>query len=103
MKTFLKQAKYYLVAGGVFLALLLLVLLRGIFTKEGEDGSKTDPIPEVEQALKAKVRKAEEDALVARVEARVEADGHRKQLEAAAEIEDGAARRARLAEILRTL
>jgi len=103
MKALLKQAKYYLVAAGVLLAIVLFFVLRGLFNREDATGHKTDVLPEVEDALKERVRAAEEEALVARVEARVEAEGQRKELDAVAEIEDGAERRRRLAEMLRKL
>lgn len=103
MTAFLKQFKYYLIAGGVLLAIVLFFVLRGLFTREDEDGTKTDILPEVEDALKERVRVAEEEALVARVEARVEAEQQREELEEIAKVEDGAERRRRLAEMLRKL
>jgi hypothetical protein len=103
MKAFWKQAKYWVIAGGVLLAVVLFFLFRGLLTRENSDGEKTDILPEVEDALKERVRVAEEEALVARVEARVEAEADKQELEEVATIEDGAERRRRLAEMLRKL
>lgn len=103
MTAFLKRFKYYLVAGGVLLALVLFFVLRGLFTREDANGRKVDILPEVEEALKERVRVAEEEALVARVEARVEAEVQREELEEVGQIEDGAERRRRLADMLRKL
>lgn len=60
-------------------------------------------LPEVPDALKKKVQEAEEAALVARVEARVEAEKAKEILDEAAAISDGAERRKRLADALRRL
>jgi len=60
-------------------------------------------LPEVSERLKAKVEKVEEDALIARVRARVEAEKAEKRLEEIAKVDDGIERRKRLAEYLSSL
>ncbi len=103
MKVLWKRFKWVIIGVGVAIAIALLFLLRGLFQTEHPDGSKTDPLPEVSEKLKEAVRHAEEEALVARVEARVEAETQKKELEEIGTIEDGAERRRRLAEMLRGL
>jgi hypothetical protein len=101
LKSFAKSAKYALWA---FLAVVfgvVILLVRSFFSGERKEG--TGRLPEVPQKLKAKVEKVEEEALIARVEARVEAEQAEKHLEEVAAIDDGAERRARLAETLRNL
>lgn len=60
-------------------------------------------LPEVPQALKERVQKAEEDALVARVRASATAESQRAEVQTIMQIEDGAERRRRLAAHLATL
>jgi len=81
-----------------FAVVVVLWVVRGLFAgrKPGAVG-----LPEVPDKLKAKVQKAEEEALVARVEATVEAEQSKKVLDDVAAIEDGAERRRRLAEFIR--
>lgn len=103
MKVVWKHIKWIAVAVAVGLGVVAIFLLRGLFVKEKPDGSKEDPLPEVEEKLKQKVRKAEEEALVSRVEAKVEAEKDQQELKEVAQIEDGKERRKRLAEMLRRL
>jgi hypothetical protein len=79
---------------------VVLWLARTLFTRNPYAPTK---LPEVPDALKKKVQKAEEDALIARVKANAEADAAKKILDTAAEIDDGEERRKRLAEALRNL
>jgi hypothetical protein len=95
--------KWVLIAVAVGIGLVAIFMLRGIFRRESPDGSKTDVLPDVSEALKDKVRQAEEEALIARVEARVEAETQKKELEEISTIDDGAERRKRLAAMLRGL
>lgn len=96
-----KSAKYVL---WVVLAAVLgvVVLLGRSFLMRGRKEG-TGRLPEVPEKLKAKVAKVEEEALIARVEARVTAEKDQEALEEVAKIEDGAERRERLAAMLRTL
>lgn len=103
MRAFIKQFKYYLIAGGVLLALGLFFVLRLLLTREDSKGNSGEVLPEVQDALKERVRTAETEALEARVEALVEAEEDRKELEEVSKIDDGAERRRRLAEMLRKL
>ena len=73
---------------------------RTLFTADPKAPAR---LPEVPAALKYKVAKAEEDALIARVEASVEAEKAKELLDEAAAIDDGVERRKRLAEALRRL
>ena len=83
-----------LVAGG-----LLTLLFRGLIV----DSDKKLVIPDVPNKLKEKVRKAEEDALVVRVEAKVKADTELKKLEDVKKIDDQAERLKRLSALLNDL
>jgi hypothetical protein len=87
------------VAAAVAVAILLFVL-RGLVVGSGKGKIS---LPEIPEALKAKVAKAEEEALVARVEARVTAEQEVKELEEVAKIDDGVERRKRLAKMLENL
>jgi hypothetical protein len=103
MKPLTARVRYILIGVGVFLTLAVTFFLRGLFRKEKPDGTIEDMLPAVEEGLKEKVRAAEEAALVARVEARVEADTKREELAEISQIDDGAERRKRLAAMLRGL
>lgn len=79
---------------------VVLWLARTLFTRDPHAPAR---LPEVPDALKKKVQKAEEDALIARVKANAEAEAAKKILDDAATIDDGEERRKRLAEALRQL
>jgi hypothetical protein len=83
-----------------FAVVLVIWLVKGLF-----DGPKTGPgrLPEPPKKLKEKVEKAEEAALVSKVEARVEAEKAKEALDEIAEIDDGKERRKRLADMLNNL
>lgn len=107
LKAFWKRSKWVLVsvAGGVLL--VVAFLLRGLFMKP-RSGTETDPLepkplPPIDERIKEQVAKAEEEATVARIEAKVRADVDREQLERINQVEDGAERRRRLATMLRRL
>lgn len=95
-----KQTKWVVWAVIATAAVVALWLLRTLFTADPEAPAR---LPEVPPKLKAKVAKAEEDALVARVEARVEAEKAKAILDEAASADDDKERRKRLAEALRRL
>ena len=100
LKSALKLSKYAAFAVLGFAALIGLRALSALLTI----GSSAPPkLPEVSKKLKAKVEKAEEEALVARVEARVEATEAKKILDEAADIDDGKERRKHLAAMLNRL
>jgi hypothetical protein len=105
LKAFWKRSKWVLiaVAGGVLL--VVAFLLRGLFSSRKPepkpDGSQ--PLPSIDERVKERVAQAEEEATVARIEAKVRADTDREQLERINQVEDGAERRRRLAAMLRRL
>lgn len=92
----------YLVAAGILLV-LGAVLYSLFHSPQDRDPSKPSRLPEVPKPLLEKVEKAEEEALVAKVEARVKSDTDRTKLAEAQAIADGKARRAALAAVLRSL
>ncbi len=97
--SFVKGAKYVLWAIGAVLVGVAVLLVRSFFSEGRKEG--TGRLPEVPEKLKAKVEKVQEDALVARVEARVEADKAKEELDRAATMEDGAERRKYLAGVIK--
>lgn len=101
LKAQYKRFKYVIWGIGGVLTAILLVVLKGAIV--GKPGKRKISMPEVPQALKEKVEKAEEHALVARIEARVEAEKDIEKLEEVAKIDDGAERRKRLAGMLEDL
>ncbi len=76
-------------------------LLRSLFSGHTPEGPTK--LPTIPAKLQAKVDKAEEEALKARVEATVTAVEDKKELEEIAKIPDGKERRKRLADKLRQL
>jgi hypothetical protein len=104
MKTFLawlKSAKWLALAVGAVVLGVLLLVLRNLFF--GPRPSGPSRLPDVSPKLREKVAKAEEEALRAKIEAKVQASEDKKDLEEIAKIEDGVERRKRLAEKLRSL
>lgn len=79
---------------------VLVWVVRGLFNGPKHAGpSRLPPVPE---KLQAKVDQAEEEALKARVEATAKAEEDKRDLEEIGKISDGAERRKRLAEKLRS-
>jgi len=105
LKAFWKRSKWALIAvvGGILL--VVAFLLRGIFTRPDPKRKPTEPqpLPPIDERIKEQVAKAEEEATVARIEARVQASTDREQLERINQVDDGAERRRRLAAMLRRL
>jgi len=84
--------------GWAALALLVTILTLFLLTRR----DKSDPgTPTIVDVMQAKSNKANEESLKIRVEARVEAEQDRKELNRAMAINDGAERRKRLAELLK--
>ena len=94
----LHRIRYYLWGA---LALAGMALAFVIAFRRDEEGKFVIPDPPTK--LKEKVDRAEEDALRAKVAAKAKADEQRAQLDQVGQIEDGAERRKRLAEMLRTM
>lgn len=105
LKAFWKRSKWVLiaVAGGVLL--VVAFLLRGLFTRRdpAPRPDEPQPLPPIDERIKERVAQVEEEATVARIEAKVRADTDREQLERINQVEDGAERRRRLAAMLRRL
>ena len=105
LKAFWKRSKWVLLAvGGVIVAVLAFVL-RGLFVRKRPErpSNEPQPLPPIDECIYERVRVAEEEATVARIEAKVRADTDREQLERINKVEDGAERRRRLAAMLRRL
>lgn len=106
LKAFWKRSKWVILSVAAALVAVLAFILRGLFTKKPSQPVAPDtpqPLPPIDERIREKVTKAEEEALVARVEARVQAETQRAELDEIAKVEDGAERRRRLAEMLRRL
>lgn len=97
---YLKQAKWILwvvLAAGFA---VVVILVRRLFS--GPPSTGPTSLPTVPPALQAKVEKAEEEALKARIEATVHADEDRKEIEEISKIPDGKERRKRLSDKLKS-
>lgn len=81
-------------------AVVGLWLVRTLFTKDPDAPAK---LPEVPDALKKKIAKVEEQALIERVKATAEADHAREVLQEVAKEDDGKKRREQLAAALSAL
>lgn len=105
LKAFWKRSKWVIISVGGVLLLVLAFLLRGLFAKKTPEPDPLDPkpLPPIDERIKERVAQAEEEATVARIEAKVRADTDREQLERINQVEDGAERRRRLAAMLRRL
>jgi hypothetical protein len=97
--TWLKTAKWVLYLVLAIAAGILLFSLRKLFVIPRPTGPTR--LPDVPPALQAKVEKAQEEALKAKVEARVTADADKQELVEILKIDDGVERRKRLADKLR--
>lgn len=86
------------VAVGV-LAVVMLMVLRSLFDVKPKPGQPVG-LPPVPKVLQDKADKAQEENLLARVEAKVKAEEHRKELETVMKIDAGAERRKQLAALL---
>jgi hypothetical protein len=91
----------YLVAAGILM--ILGMVLYSLFHSPQDNTPGSSRLPEVPKPLLEKVEKAEEAALIAKVEAKVKSDTDRTKLAEAQAIADGKARRAALAAVLRSL
>lgn len=105
-KSLWKRSKWVILAVAGALVVVLAFILRGLFSPKpkpdrGPDGPQ--PLPPIDERVRERVRQAEEEATVARIEAKVRADTDREQLERISQVEDGAERRRRLAAMLRRL
>ena len=98
-KIFRKHAKWFALGAVAIGAAGLAFLFRGALVGKGRRVS----LPPLDKGIQDAVRKAEEEALVARVEARVKAEQEVEELEEVSKIDDGVERRRRLAEMLNDL
>lgn len=104
MKRFIawmKSAKWILYLVLTVAVGVLMLTLRHMFF--GEKPDKPTRLPDVPDALRRKVEKVEEEALVAKAEARVTAEADKKEIEEILKIDDGVERRRQLADKLRML
>ena len=100
---FLKQTQWILWASLAVVVGILLWVLRGFFEAPKAAPAGSSRLPPIPEALRAKVEQAQEAALKARVEARVQAAEEKKEIEDISKIPDAAERRRRLAEKLRRI
>lgn len=105
LKAFWKRSKWVILSVAGALVLVLAFLFRSLFRGKPveRDPLEPRPLPSIDERIHERVRVAEEEATVARIEARVRADTDREQLERISQVEDGAERRRRLAAMLRRL
>lgn len=104
MKTLVSWFRSFKYLSWIVLALVVgagILVARSLFFGPRKEGPGR--LPEVPKKLQEKVAKVEEEALVAKVEARVEAQKANEVLEEVAAIDDGAERRKRLAAVLKDL
>jgi hypothetical protein len=99
LKAVWKQASWVLWALVALTFAVVVWTLRGLFHGPANVGPTRLPL--VPEKLQAKVDKAEEEALKAKVEATVKAEEAKHALEEIGKIPDGAERRRRLAERLK--
>jgi hypothetical protein len=104
-KALWKRSKWVLLAVGGVLVAILAFVLRGLFVRKPPErpSNEPQPLPPVDERIHERVKVAEEEATVARIEAKVKADTDREQLDRINTVEDGAERRRRLAAMLRRL
>lgn len=101
MWTTFKRMKWLLLAILALGVVVVTWVLRSLFGGPKAEGpSRLPPVP---PKLQEKVDKAEEEALKARVEAKVTAETDKKELEEIGKIADGKERRKRLADKLKQL
>jgi anti-sigma-K factor RskA len=84
----------------------VVVVLAFVLRRAFEQRAPEEPVfqlPAVPPKLQQKVEAAQEQALVARVQATAQAEGQKQQLAQVMAIDDGAERRRRLADLLTTL
>jgi hypothetical protein len=98
-----KTSKWALYAAASVILMILGMVLYSLFHSPQDNTPGSGRLPEVPKPLQAKVEKAEEQALVAKVEAKVKSDTDRAKLAEAQAVPDGKARRAALAAVLRRL
>lgn len=105
LKAFWKKCKWVILAVAGALTVVLVFVLRGLFTSKQPEPDPLDPkpLPKIDERIYERVRVAEEEATVARIEAKVHADTDREQLERINHVDDGAERRRRLAAMLRRM
>lgn len=99
--TWLKSTKWVLYSVLAVGAGILLLALRHLFY--GDKPTGPGRLPDVPEALRKKVEQAQEEAIKAKVEAKMVAETDKKQVEEILKIDDGAERRKRLADKLRAL
>lgn len=99
--TWLKSAKWVLYLAIAIGSGVLLLALRHLFY--GAKPTGPSRLPDVPEALRKKVEQAQEEAIKAKVEAKVVAETDKKQVEEILKIDDGVERRKRLADKLRSL
>jgi hypothetical protein len=96
-----KTSKWAVFAVLGVVALIVGFVFRSLFT--GRTGGTGPGIPPPPSAIQQAVEAAHEEALKARIQAKAEADEHTAKVAEISKIDDGAERRKRLAEYLKTL
>lgn len=99
--SWLKSAKWVAYAMIAVVVGVLLLVLRNLFA--GPRPDRPGRLPDVPEKLKEKVDKVQEEALKAKIEAKVQAEDDKKEIEEILQVQDGRERRAKLAEKLANL
>jgi hypothetical protein len=98
-KAWLAKSRWAVWAVVGLLVVIVLAVLRSLLDVKPKSG-QAPGLPPIPKVLQDKVDKAQEDNLRIRVETKVVAEEHKKELEAVMKLDDGAERRKRLAEML---
>jgi len=98
-----KQFKWVFLALGAVIVVVVVFLLRSLVPRKKSNIIEGVVSVPIDERIMENVRVAEEEAVVARVEAKVRADADMEQLERISKVEDGVERRRQLAAMLRRL
>ena len=101
MIAWLKSAKWVVYLVLATIVGVLALTLRKLFVIPRPEGPTR--LPDIPPALRAKVEKAQEEAIKAKIEAKVTAEADKKDIVEILQIDDGIERRKRLADKLRQL
>lgn len=94
-----KHAKYWFWAAVAIGFGVLLLVIRGLLQKKGEEG-KSSGLPEAPAVIQAIADKAFEDSIKVRAATKAQTDAQKAQLETISKIDDAKARRKALADFM---